>query len=419
MAYRTATFDGGAAFQSRGVASGIGRRALRATVRHLALGLGAAATVAVTGAAVILAAIWFIGSATVSNPYLPGHAPKGPGRLTLSGLDPTATGSLQGFETTWARSHGARLAGGKPLIVDVPENAPVLAAKVTPVTVAALEAPKTAPVIAPAVAPLLPPMTAPTAVPMAPVPLARSVPASLELARRTAPPSNAAAEKPGQLAALGPPPAAIETRAAPQEAHNREPALSDSTSRTAVYDITSSTVYMPNGQKLEAHSGLQDKMDDPRHIKLRMRGPTPPNVYVLTERESLFHGVRAIRLNPVDRDKMYGRDGMLAHSYLLGPNGQSHGCVSFKNYDKFLQAFLDGKVDKLVVVASLGNASWKTAALQAEGVNVPARRFASPASRRSRYATFFGDEPAYGPANSYQANSFQALGYAPTERYGD
>jgi hypothetical protein len=88
-----------------------------------------------------------------------------------------------------------------------------------------------------------------------------------------------------------------------------------------------------------------------------MRGPTPPNVYDLTLREEIFHGVRAIRLNPVDDDKMFGRAGMLAHTYMLGENGQSNGCVSFKNYDKFLRAFLDGKVDRLVVVARLDNSS--------------------------------------------------------------
>jgi hypothetical protein len=125
--------------------------------------------------------------------------------------------------------------------------------------------------------------------------------------------------------------------------------------RTAVYDIEAATVYMPNGRKLEAHSGLGHMMDDPspQYIKTRMRGPTPPNVYVLTEREKLFHGVRAIRLTPVDEKKMYGRDGMLAHTYMLGPNGQSNGCVSFKNYDAFLQAFLDGEVKRMVVVPRL------------------------------------------------------------------
>ena len=84
-----------------------------------------------------------------------------------------------------------------------------------------------------------------------------------------------------------------------------------------------------------------------------MRGPTPPNVYDLTLREEIFHGVRAIRLNPVDDDKMYGRAGMLAHTYMLGPNGQSNGCVSFSDYDKFLRAFLKGQVDRMVVVAAL------------------------------------------------------------------
>ena len=80
-------------------------------------------------------------------------------------------------------------------------------------------------------------------------------------------------------------------------------------------------------------------------------GPTPPNVYDLTLREESFHGVQAIRLNPVDEDKMFGRAGMLAHTYMLGPNGQSNGCVSFKDYQKFLQAYLNGEIDRLVVVA--------------------------------------------------------------------
>jgi hypothetical protein len=58
-----------------------------------------------------------------------------------------------------------------------------------------------------------------------------------------------------------------------------------------------------------------------------MQGATPPNVYKLTLREQLFHEVRAIRLNPVDGNRMYGRAGILAHSYMLGPNGQSNGCA--------------------------------------------------------------------------------------------
>jgi Tlde1 domain len=110
---------------------------------------------------------------------------------------------------------------------------------------------------------------------------------------------------------------------------------------------------LPNGEKLEAHSGLGDKRDDPQYIHVKMRGPTPPNVYDLTLREKLFHGVRAIRLNPVDDDKMFGRDGMLAHSYMLGSNGQSNGCVAFRDYPRFLQAFLSGKVDCPILASSL------------------------------------------------------------------
>jgi hypothetical protein len=107
---------------------------------------------------------------------------------------------------------------------------------------------------------------------------------------------------------------------------------------------------------LEAHSGLGGQMDDPRYITAKGRGPTPPNVYDLTLREEMFHGVRAIRLNPVDDGKMFGRAGMLAHTYMLGPNGQSNGCVSFSDYPAFLNAFLRGEVDRLVVVEHLGNA---------------------------------------------------------------
>jgi hypothetical protein len=153
--------------------------------------------------------------------------------------------------------------------------------------------------------------------------------------------------------ALPPAAATAEKKPAVQETHNRPLALPASDGRTAVYDISAHTVYLPNGERLEAHSGLGEKMDNPQYTKVRMRGPTPPNVYNLTLREEIFHGVRAIRLNPLDEDKMYGRAGMLAHTYMLGPNGQSNGCVSFRDYDKFLRAFLKGQVDRMVVVAAL------------------------------------------------------------------
>jgi hypothetical protein len=124
--------------------------------------------------------------------------------------------------------------------------------------------------------------------------------------------------------------------------------------QTAVYDISARTVYMPDGTKLEAHSGLGSRLDDPRFVHERMRGATPPHVYELTMREKLFHGVPAIRLNPVGGNShIYGRTGLLAHTNMLGPRGDSNGCVSFRDYNAFLKAFRNGEVKRLAVVASL------------------------------------------------------------------
>ena len=123
--------------------------------------------------------------------------------------------------------------------------------------------------------------------------------------------------------------------------------------QTAVYDISAQAVYLPNGAKLEAHSGLGSLMDNPAHINQRMVGATPPNVYDLKPREKLFHGVAALRMTPVGENEMHGRTGLLVHSYMLGPNGDSNGCVSIKEYDRFLAAYTNGEVKRLVVVPSL------------------------------------------------------------------
>jgi hypothetical protein len=127
---------------------------------------------------------------------------------------------------------------------------------------------------------------------------------------------------------------------------------------TAVYDLMAHTVYMPDGGRLEAHSGLGPLRDDPAHVDAKDRGATPPHVYDLTMREEIFHGVQALRLNPQGGSSaIFGRAGLLAHTYMLGPGGDSNGCVSFKNYDAFLAAYQSGQVKKLVVVTSLSVAS--------------------------------------------------------------
>jgi hypothetical protein len=122
----------------------------------------------------------------------------------------------------------------------------------------------------------------------------------------------------------------------------------------AIYDISSATVHMPDGSKLRAHSGIGKMADNPRYVHVKMNGPTPPNTYRLSMREKRFHGVEAIRMTPIGEQTMHGRDGILAHSFLLrGGRPESHGCVAFANYPKFLKAFKQGKVTHMIVVPSM------------------------------------------------------------------
>lgn len=346
MTDTTASFYGVTAFDGRAIRRGDHRRFFRKIADGVVFGFGAVAAVGVLVVAVTLAAAWIVNTGLVSNPELQARALMGPGTLALANADPKlAWAADTTFESKWARA----TAGAAPQLVEIPGHPakreiviaqrPIQVAKLAPARDAIVPLPQQRP---------------PERVDS--VPLPRAHPVMPEIAR--APFVAPAPQAPAQVAAIAPPsppPAPAEKRVAPREAHNKALALPDVDSRTAVYDISARTVFLPNGEKLEAHSGLYDKLDDPRYVKVRMRGPTPPNVYQLTLREQLFHGVRAIRLNPVDEGKMFGRAGMLAHTYMLGPNGDSNGCVSFKNYDKFLQAFLDGKVNRLVVVPNLGN----------------------------------------------------------------
>jgi hypothetical protein len=124
-------------------------------------------------------------------------------------------------------------------------------------------------------------------------------------------------------------------------------------SRTAVYDISAKVVYLPSGVALEAHSGMGALMDDPDHVDQRMLGATPPATYDLKPREKLFHGIRALRMTPAEGTSALGRVGLLTHSYMLGPRGDSNGCVSIKDYDRFLKAYDNGEFNRLIVVPNL------------------------------------------------------------------
>ncbi len=126
-------------------------------------------------------------------------------------------------------------------------------------------------------------------------------------------------------------------------------------SRVAIYDISAATVYLPSGEKLEAHSGIGRMRDNPTYVNQKNRGPTPPHSYNLRMREALFHGVEAIRLTPADGNNRYNRDGLLAHTFMLGRNGDSNGCVVFRDYPRFLRAFKRGEFNKLVVVPRMSS----------------------------------------------------------------
>jgi len=118
---------------------------------------------------------------------------------------------------------------------------------------------------------------------------------------------------------------------------------------TAIYDIAARTVTLPDGRRLEAHSGLGPALDNPRDVAERRRGPTPPGIYALAPR-GWFHGVYALGLTPIVGNA-YGRSGILAHSCMLGGRCESFGCVSFRDYRAFLAAYRSGAVRRIEVVA--------------------------------------------------------------------
>jgi hypothetical protein len=372
MACRAATFPGVTAFySSRGFALDGQRRAIAGT---LALGASSVIAVAAVGSAATLTAAWLITGTLGRNADLRSSAP-----LALQvGLPRPLTRLTDGGEAFAARfaalaapvaaeikeTHQAALAPAAappativPPAVPLPRRRFVEHAERMPLPVPRpldrMDVVKTAVARLAAKADMVrPSVTADIArIPAKPDVPDPEVTGSI-MARRDppvpAPPAPAIPMAPAPAA-----PAVAEQRAGPRLAYADPKSLLTPESHTAIYDIAAHTVYLPSGQRLEAHSGLGRLLDDPRYVAAKARGPTPPNVYHLTLRGEMFHGVRAIRLTPEDDRKMFGRDGILAHTYMLGPSGQSFGCVSFRNYPEFLNAFLRGEIDRLVVVPHL------------------------------------------------------------------
>jgi len=400
MTRAAATYSGATALDSRRIVPGDYRRAIR---RGAGIGFGTLTAAGGTASAVTLTAVWMIAAAMNAAPHLPGVA-NSPAGLAFNRFDDDfSRTTISGPAPGAASAHGARVApsadaerfktsrlDGMRRVRFPSERFAFRPTDEGEKEAAAIEAQGRGAKLAEAGA--TPPSgyvaatfdlfnpeptwaaslsrEAVAVTPAAPAPQPRAVAsAAAAPARSTA---TAHASAPLMLADAD---ATVSLPAVPEAAPARHASLTGFLRRlfgrqeaslgpdvtpalgahTAIYDIEAGVVYMPDGRKLEAHSGLGSMMDDPHYISRKDRGPTPPNVYDLVLREGLFHGVQAIRLKPVNDEKMFGRAGILAHPYMLGPTGQSFGCVSFKDYPRFLKAFESGEVDRLVVVPSRGD----------------------------------------------------------------
>ncbi|HET9538110.1 MAG TPA: hypothetical protein VFP43_22645, partial [Mesorhizobium sp.] len=76
---------------------------------------------------------------------------------------------------------------------------------------------------------------------------------------------------------------------------------------------------------------------------------------------------------------------------LLGPSGESNGCVSFTDYPAFLNAFLRGEVTRLVVVERLAT---------------------PPSSQIASWFPKFLKDLFSGPERTAAAQPERAIGYA-------
>jgi hypothetical protein len=372
---RAATFSGVSAYGGRGFALGDHRRAIAGT---LVLGASSVIAVAAIGGAATVTAAWLIASTVGRNAELRASAPlalqvglpQPPTRLTDGG-EPFAVRFAALAAPVAEQTHQAAAIAPKaaspvaiaPPVVPLPRKRFVERAERIPlppprpldrmevVKAAVARLAPTADIVRPAVTAEI--TRLPTRLAEAEPKITGSIMARHDPRPVSPPPAPAIPMAPSPAMPSPIAPAVAEPRATPRLAYADPKSLLTPDSHTAIYDIVAHTVYLPDGERLEAHSGLGRFLDDPHFITQKARGPTPPNVYHLTLRGELFHGVRAIRLNPEDDRKMFGRDGILAHTYMLGPSGQSFGCVSFKNYQEFLNAFLRGEIDRLVVVPHL------------------------------------------------------------------
>jgi Protein of unknown function (DUF2778) len=357
MTCATVAFPEAVAFDGRAFAL---RGCHRVIFGGVVIGLGTVAAACATVACVTMAAAWIVAACLSANPYIHARvsgsetialnyryplvgAPDVSASAPLSIDRGYAPDPLLEAELTLTPTATFAPANAAPLLTNrfTRRADHVPSALLTPARIQATHAHAADPTVDADLTPAAAPNSAPTS--HATVPTVH-----------TSEPGRTKEAVPQIQAAPAVPPAPSSHKPLPSPQAQRDSiSMPGADSHTAVYDIEAHTVYLPDGDRLEAHSGLGKRLDDPHFVSEKNRGPTPPNVYDLVLRSEPFHGVRAIRLNPVGEGNMFGRDGMLAHTYMLGPSGQSFGCVSFRDYHAFLQAFLEGEVNRLIVVPHL------------------------------------------------------------------
>jgi len=360
MTCATVAFPRAVAFDGRAFAL---RDCHRVIFGGVVIGLGTMAAAGITVGGVTVAAAWIVATSLSTNPYMHTRASMGPETIALNYRYPllaSAPDVPASVPLTIDRGHApeplleAELSLSPPPTFAPSDATPLLTNRFTRRADDLASASLAPPHLQASHAAVA---DSTVEADLTPAAAANSVPTS-NAAVASAHPSEPTRRKevvPEVEVAPAPPAASSSHKPLPSPQPHRDSIWRPGAdSHTAVYDIAAHTVYLPDGDRLEAHSGLGKRLDDPRYVSEKNRGPTPPNVYDLVLRSELFHGVRAIRLNPVGEGNMFGRDGMLAHTYMLGPSGQSFGCLSFRDYHAFLQAFLEGEVDRLIVVPHLG-----------------------------------------------------------------
>ena len=121
---------------------------------------------------------------------------------------------------------------------------------------------------------------------------------------------------------------------------------------TAVYDISAHKVYLPDGSVLPFRPRQRARRSGV--TPTNVQGSTPVNVYDLKPRETLLHGVEAIRLDPSGRVPRARPQRLFGPHLHAWPQWDSFGCVlAPATTTPSSRRFKEQKIKHLAVVASL------------------------------------------------------------------